>query len=238
MSPIQCFARNTVGRDVAIGDIHGCFTKARAALRAIRFNPAVDRLFSVGDLVDRGPENEEVLDWLREPWFHAVRGNHEEMAIEFARGRLPAEYYMRNGGGWNISNPAPARREIADAFESLPIAIEVETSNGLVGIVHADCPLQRWQDVEATLAGPNGEAFQEAVQWSRDRFDRENRENVDGVRAVIVGHTPMQRCSSLGNTIYIDTGAWIARENRQFTILDLSTLQPVHQPSVQLWDER
>lgn len=235
MNPIQHFSRNNAGRSLVVGDVHGCFGKLSRALDAIKFDAAVDRLFSVGDLVDRGPESDHVLDWLKQPWFHAVRGNHEQMAIDFARGELPPELYMRNGGGWNVCNPQHARAELAEAFNVLPIAIDVETANGLIGIVHADCPLQCWQDMREALTGPNGDSFREAMLWSRDRFDSENRDNVGGVRAVIVGHTPLVRYSSLGNTIYIDTGAWIARENRPFTILDLETLRPVHQPSPGLW---
>jgi serine/threonine protein phosphatase 1 len=238
MNPIKHFARNAAGQDFAVGDIHGCFGKLRRALDAIKFDPAVDRLFSVGDLVDRGPESYQALEWLKLPWFHAVRGNHEQMAIDFALGVMPADHYVRYGGGWNVANPFPMRRELADVFEALPIAIDVATANGLVGIVHADCPLGHWQDMQATLAGPSGEALQEALLWSRNRFEHENRQTVEGVRAVVVGHTPLPRYSSLGNTIFIDTGAWITRENRQFTILDLETLRPVQQRSVSLWDER
>ena len=51
------FAQNTVGRDFAVGDIHGCFTELQRGLEAIGFDPSTDRLFSVGDLVDRGPES-------------------------------------------------------------------------------------------------------------------------------------------------------------------------------------
>ncbi|CAN7648166.1 metallophosphoesterase [Paraburkholderia terricola] len=235
MNPIKHFTRNGTGRSLVVGDIHGCFEKLSRALDAIEFDAAVDRLFSVGDLVDRGPASDQALEWLKLPWFHAVRGNHEQMAIDFARGELPAELYVRNGGGWNVGNPQHVRAEFADAFDALPIAIEVETVGGPVGIVHADCPLGRWQDMHAALTGPNGDAFREAMLWSRDRITHENRDNVEGVRAVIVGHTPLVRYSSLGNTIYIDTGAWIARESRQFTILDLETLRPVHQPAAGLW---
>jgi serine/threonine protein phosphatase 1 len=238
MSPLKRFTRNTRGRDLAVGDIHGCFSKLSAALTAIRFDYNVDRLFGVGDLVDRGAESDDVIEWLKAPWFHSVLGNHDEMAILFARGELPADYYMRHGGGWNISNPPHVRTEIADAFESLPIAIEVETTQGLVGIVHADCPLARWQDMEAALTGSNGESFREAVLWSRDRFKQERCDDVEGVRAVVVGHTPLVHYGSLGNTIYIDTGAWKAGENRQFTLLDLATLKPVRQRTTVLWDER
>ena len=50
------FARNVGGRDFAVGDIHGCFSHLSRSLEAIGFDAAVDRLFSVGDLVDRGPD--------------------------------------------------------------------------------------------------------------------------------------------------------------------------------------
>ena len=234
---LQQYSRNLHGIDYVVGDVHGNFSKLSRALDAIKFDLTVDRLFSVGDLVDRGPESDHALDWLKQSWFHAVRGNHEQMAIEFARGQLPINHYTSNGGAWNVANPQHVRAELADAFDALPIAIEVETGNGLVGIVHAECPLHRWQDMHDALTGPNGEAFRDAMLWSRDRVTHENRDTVEGVRAIVVGHTPLVRYSSLGNTIYIDTGGWIPRETRQFTILDLATLMPAFQPTVALWDE-
>ena len=56
-SAMPRFAQNIAGRDFAVGDIHGCFTELQRGLDAIGFNPNTDRLFSVGDLVDRGPES-------------------------------------------------------------------------------------------------------------------------------------------------------------------------------------
>ena len=61
------------------------------------------------------------------------------------------------------------------------------------------------------------------AQWSRDRCTSEFDGGVAGVRAVVVGHTLMQGWTSLGNVIYIDTGAWCGRE---FCILDAQTLRP------------
>lgn len=98
---IRRFTRNPLGRDLIVGDVHGCFTKLQASLDAVGFDPARDRLFSVGDLVDRGPESDQVLAWLAQPWFHAVSGNHEVAAICFARGFIPSGFYVRGyGGGW------------------------------------------------------------------------------------------------------------------------------------------
>ena len=61
------FARNERGRDFAVGDIHGCFSDLARGLKAIGFDEKADRLFSVGDLVDRGPESTHALEWLASP---------------------------------------------------------------------------------------------------------------------------------------------------------------------------
>ena len=52
------------GTDWVVGDVHGCFETLRQALAAIDFEQGRDRLFSVGDLIDRGPNSIEALEWL------------------------------------------------------------------------------------------------------------------------------------------------------------------------------
>ena len=61
---IKRFGRNTLGRDFAVGDIHGCYSRLQAALETVGFCRKSDRLFSIGDLVDRGAESERVHDLL------------------------------------------------------------------------------------------------------------------------------------------------------------------------------
>lgn len=235
---IQRFGRNPHGgRDLIVGDIHGCFTKLRAALAAIRFDGSRDRLFSVGDLVDRGPESDEATDWLKEPWFHAVAGNHEVAAVMFAAGKLPAAMYLGSfGGGWNISNPQAERQRIADAFAGLPLAIELETAAGLVAIVHADCPVDDWAKVHPILeeGGMRAQSLEDGMQWGRTRAERMDDGEVRGVRAVVVGHTPMERMTSLGNVLFIDTFAW---RHGHFTIIDAHTLRSADAPSILDWSE-
>jgi hypothetical protein len=79
---VQRYERNVRGRDFVVGDIHGCFDQLRAALDTAGFLPESDRLFSVGDLIDRGPQSTETLQWLAKPWFHACIGNHDDMALK------------------------------------------------------------------------------------------------------------------------------------------------------------
>lgn len=231
---VKRFAKNTVGRDYIVGDIHGCFTRLCNALNAIGFNPREgDRLFSVGDSVDRGEESDLAIRWIDEPWFHAVQGNHEDMAIRWPNGHMDSHIYSANGGAWNIMNPPDVQQHIADNLASLPIAIELETSFGKVGIVHAHCPFDDWAKFvsvleDSTVSKKSLNSVIDSAMWSRTRIEQADSSQVAGVRAVVVGHTPMQRWTSLGNTIFIDTGGWLPSHRGQghFTILDAETLEP------------
>lgn len=229
MAMVRRFAANTKGRDLIVGDIHGTFTKLGGALRAVGFDPeAGDRLFSVGDLVDRGPESLEALNFLSMEGVFAVQGNHEDMAIRWPNGNMDWGNYAANGGSWMIALDRETQREVAAELARLPIAIELETPSGLVGIVHAECPYASWHDFTAALEAPDMsnqklDSIVSAAQWARTRIQMSDDSQVEGVRAVVVGHTPMQNMTSLGNTLFIDTMGW---RGGQFTILDAATLRP------------
>lgn len=233
MSLIKRFERNTAGRDFAVGDIHGHFTRLQAALDAIGFDPAVDRLFSVGDLVDRGPESLDVDTWLlRKPWFHAVRGNHEQMTIEAnAAGRESNQcgLHFINGGEWFYGISIVDQNCYSSILEDLPLLIEVDTPGGVVGLVHADCPRSNWQDLVSAIELGDSESDHliSMCQWSRSRIKAGDRAGVEGVRAVVVGHTPLSAMTVLGNVYHIDTAGWVP-DRGHFTLLNLETLEPAN----------
>lgn len=221
------FDINAKGRDFAVGDIHGHFTRLQSALDEAGFDPAVDRLFSVGDLVDRGPESLQALEWLAQPWFFAVQGNHEALAIAHAQ-RKPLDYrmYLSSGGAWFLELAPEAQQHCAAYFAQMPIALEVETTQGLIGLVHADCPLPTWDMLRATLKGhmPERGRLQESCQWSRERLQLRDYSGIPDLRALIVGHTPLPDPEILGNVFHIDTGGWRSDDNGYFTLMELSSL--------------
>ncbi|MEW5975528.1 MAG: symmetrical bis(5'-nucleosyl)-tetraphosphatase [Acidobacteriota bacterium] len=62
-----------------IGDIHGCYGALRRLLTQLRFDPAADHIWLVGDLVNRGPCSLEVLRWASSlgSSLVSVLGNHD-----------------------------------------------------------------------------------------------------------------------------------------------------------------
>lgn len=222
---IKRFDRNTVGNDYVVGDIHGCFTRLQQALDDIGFNPEVDRLFSVGDLVDRGPESAKVLEWLQKPWFHPVMGNHEDMAIRFARGNdISKENYFQNGGAWLMAMLKDAQHEYGAALDELPYAIEVQTAHGVVGIVHADIVGPSWTGFVSTLESGNyNRYFRMGIMWNRERIENNDHSGVLDVELLVVGHTPVIHAARLGNVLYIDTVGW--RPEGYFSIVKLTDIK-------------
>lgn len=214
------------GNDYLVGDIHGCFTKLYEELDKIGFDYDRDRLFCVGDYVDRGPESKEVIDFLAKPWVFGVMGNHEQMAIDYAAGFAQMDMYLQNGGEWFIKLPNSEQQMIAKVFAELPIIIELETANGIVGIVHAECIDDDWNKTKEWIV-KQPHVASNVLLWGRDKINYKNKDPVVGIHAVVVGHTPRNAPEVLGNVHYIDTGA-VYGSRGCFTIINAETLQKVN----------
>jgi serine/threonine protein phosphatase 1 len=203
---------NRAGRDFIVGDIHGAFSRLERALAHIGFDAGRDRLFSVGDLIDRGPESARALDWLRHDWFFPVRGNHEQMALDSDPASAPSRTLQRmNGGGWLLEAGARVRADFLHAFAAMPLAIETEDAAGdRLGIVHADCPGGDWTALRGWLEGPAQPpaALVQAMLWSRARICQGDATPVSGVGRLFVGHSILERPQVLGNVVFLDTGAY------------------------------
>lgn len=217
---IKKLKNNTVGKDYFVGDIHGCYEQLMEALVKIKFNPDVDRLISVGDLVDRGPDSVKCLNLLKEPWFHAVSGNHEDMMVKSFRREWPTHNYIQNGGKWFFHLPYEEQEQIVLLADTkMPLVIEVETDIGTIGVIHANAP-DDWQKYHQLNDDEDffDDALVEDTIWGRRRIYGNRSGRVKGIDYVVVGHTPVEDVTVLENIVYIDTGAVY---NNSLTILSV-----------------
>lgn len=197
----KLIAKNERGIDYIVGDIHGCFTQLDAALDALDFDETKDRLFTCGDLVDRGPESEKVDAWLTAPWFYSTLGNHEQMAIDIFDGFGDLGNYSYNGGDWFLKLDKEDRKYYYDLFKQLPLIMEVQVGDGKIGIVHAECLCQDWEEFKRIPIEQNDNAL-----WGRDKISMGDAALVKNIDTIYVGHTPVRQPVMLGNHHYMDTG--------------------------------
>jgi serine/threonine protein phosphatase 1 len=227
--------KNLLGRDFFVGDLHGMFRLLEAALHMADFDVTRDRLFCVGDLIDRGPDSELVLEYLSKPWFHAVQGNHEDAAIFFGvGGATDLANYITWGSAWLIGKTENERKEYAYELMMLPYLMEVETEDGLIGICHADTHQDSWPKTVALYENVQSEAGLDRLKghtlMSRHRITARDPTPVEGVYAVLVGHSPVTKPTRLGNTYYLDTGSCYPK--RSMFLLELKDLREIAQMSL------
>lgn len=206
---------NRDGRDFVVGDIHGAYDLVIEAMRKVRFDPAKDRLFSVGDLVNRGSDSARALAFLSQPYVFAVRGNHEDLWDELYADGPPSPSVVKAISSvfnlrmdWWLATSPDKRDSLAAKFAQLPFAIEVQTHRGPVGLVHADVPVDTpWSTFIQKIEAGDEKAIHTAL-WGRDRSRSDDHSGVEGVGRVFVGHTPhVAGATRRGNVISIDTGA-------------------------------
>lgn len=221
---IQSFNENVLGKDYVLGDIHGRFDLVYENLKLVNFDSTKDRLFCVGDLIDRGPYSKHVVEFLSLPFVFAIRGNHEDMLLDYYETYPEAtdeDFYhvgLRNGMTWFLDNNLEQRKQILEALSELPLVIEVESKRGLIGLVHADVPKKMsWQEFKDAIEN-NNEIVIETALWGRTRLMNEIQQDIPGLGRLYVGHTVQEQVKKLGNVVALDTGAVF---DRHLTMVDM-----------------
>ncbi|HIG4558981.1 metallophosphoesterase [Klebsiella pneumoniae] len=204
-------------RVLVCGDLHGCYTNLMSSLDKAGFDPVQDLLVSVGDLIDRGQESFECLDLINQPWFRAVRGNHEQMMLDAITGIGSFGHWMSNGGGWwhSLDYEQDMRlKSLLPKVAELPLIIEVEKGGKKFVICHADYPHDEYEYGKPVDS-------QQAI-WSRERISLSIdgfSSSISGADLFIFGHTPALQPMRIKNQLYIDTGAVF---NGNLTLYELS----------------
>lgn len=195
---------NTKGRDFVVGDLHGHYKDLTQALEKIKFNKNKDRLFSVGDMINRGPDNVKCLKLLQKKWFFAVLGNHEILMLNALMNDQCYPEWIKKGGHWFEELPPKKqdkiRRLIKKYLSKLPHSLTIQSKNMSYGICHADPP-RNWRRIQ------KNKCLKQLI-WGRSRIRQNYKKTVKNIDRVFVGHTNQKRVKILGNVIYLDTAVY------------------------------
>lgn len=231
MQLIGYFTCNLIGRDFVVGDIHGHYNLLMQTLKEVGFDFAKDRLFSVGDLIDRGSQSKEVVELLDKRWFFTVRGNHEQMLLDqFTQERVifrdkqlltPEETHIQSDGQWFVELPTEQKRWFFNKLQELPYLIEIDTEFGRVGICHAGIPdgIDDWHSLKAKIAGRE---IRESIM--RNRSVKSQQTAITGIAMSVHGHTGFSTIRRVANSFWIDT----LKKSGKLSVVELNRLSVLH----------
>ncbi len=211
----------------AVGDIHGHLDKLRSAHALIEADMTahkVDRATTihVGDLCDRGPDSNKVIDFLIDgiadgrDWL-VLKGNHDQMLLDFVAGGDGSNPRLKSGTTW-LHNVMGGKATLASYGLKKSM---LESSDAFVRRARAGVPkkhieflsgLPVWLRADGMIfvhAGirpgfPIEAQNENDLLWIRDDF----LWHLGDHEALIVhGHTPVDEPTHYGNRVNIDTGA-------------------------------
>jgi bis(5'-nucleosyl)-tetraphosphatase (symmetrical) len=183
----------------AIGDVQGCADELEDLLARLRFDATRDRLWFVGDLVNRGPRSVDVLRFVRSlgPAAITVLGNHDLHLLALARGGAD----WRDGdSGLRQVVAAPDSRELLDWLQCRPL-LHHDAELG-VTLLHAGLPPQ-WdvptaascaREVERHLRGERAGTLLQHMYGNQPDTWRDDLEGWDRVRFTVNALTRLRVC--------------------------------------------
>jgi bis(5'-nucleosyl)-tetraphosphatase (symmetrical) len=196
----------------AIGDIQGCLDPLQRLLDAIRFDPANDRLWFCGDLVNRGGDSLEVLRLIHSLDIHStvVLGNHDLSLLAIAA--RPENERRRTNAELQKVIFADDGPQLLDWLRTRPL-VHVDKSLGWM-MVHAGLAPKwtvkiaraRAHEVEQRLAGPNHAKLLRSMFGNQPATWSPKLDGMDRVRAIINICTRMRFCSPKGTLNFDEKG--------------------------------
>lgn len=186
-----------MNRTIAIGDIHGCFHELQDLLDKAGPTDG-DSIIALGDIVDRGPEPAQVLEFFRiTPNALSLMGNHERKHIRSYRGHVrPAlsQLITRHQIGEDAYTDAVTYMATFPLYKELDDAV----------LVHGfwEPGVQTQEQKEVVLVGTMG-----GNAHLKERLDRPWYELYDGEKPLVAGHLD-----------YLQTGKPLIADDRVFCL--------------------
>jgi bis(5'-nucleosyl)-tetraphosphatase (symmetrical) len=183
------------------GDIQGCYDELMSLLDRINYDPGRDRLWFVGDLVNRGPGNLATIEFIMGlPDAVVVLGNHDLHFLGVATG-VSTQKKLDTLDDLLLS---PALMDIVDWLRRRPLIYHDDEFD--VTMVHAGLPpiwsidfsLERATEVTDVLASDSFKSFLKAMYGNKPACWTEQLTGMDRLRVITNYCTRMRFCQSDG----------------------------------------
>lgn len=216
------------GRRIFFGDVHGHYDGLMRLCEAIAPS-SQDRLYFLGDLIDRGPKSRHVVEFVKQSGHVSLLGNHEQLLLDaFPTGRIhpqALQAWLYSGGQTTLSSydKLEVLLEHLEWMRSLPTHLDL----GDIWLAHAGMHPDLAIEDHTT----------QEYCWIREKFHSMPRPYFED-KLIITGHTitftlpgvsPGELAQGQG-WLDIDTGAYHPRSG-WLTAVDMTT-QVVYQVNV------
>jgi serine/threonine protein phosphatase 1 len=193
------FIRSKVMGIFIVGDVHGCLNTFLKLLD--HWDPKSETLIQVGDLVDRGAFSPGVIHLAFELQMnfkkeaHFLRGNHEQLMINYMKGEDPKGIWLSNGGGKTLRQFEVEQTD-PDNYSTWLTDLPLIWENDFVQVSHAGF---------SGIGDPYDQSNTNGLLWNRNPL-------INTGKLQVIGHTPrwdgVPKYSPESNSWNIDTGAY------------------------------
>lgn len=166
-------------RRIVIGDVHGHYDTLMTLLDAIAPSQD-DQVYFLGDLIDRGSQSSQVVEFVKQSTYSCLLGNHEQMLLEIlGHGEIdgPAlQAWLYSGGHSTINSYGEdgVRQDHIEWMRTLPLYMDLGDTWLVHAGVHPRLPIEK--------------QTAEQFCWIRDEFHR-MPEPYFANKLIIIGHT-------------------------------------------------
>lgn len=213
-----------------IGDIHGSYKTLLALIEKL---PKGEEICFAGDLIDRGPQSRNVIQYAIDNNIKCVRGNHEQMMIDelkFSSNSIYVQEHMQwmNNGGVNTilsyNKDFETLKKHYIWMSELPLYLEfpeLKNDQGQHLLVSHSTAAAVWDKFSH-----DDPSFRTGIMWDRKSIPAK----IEGIYNIF-GHTPMKKPLVREHFANIDTGACFKRG-------DYGKLTAIQWPSLTIYQQK
>lgn len=182
-----------MNKTYVVSDIHGEYKKFLKLLKKIHFHDT-DKLYVLGDVVDRGDSPIKVIQYIMS---HSnitmIKGNHEEFfemylrvsKISVSNARVFLSSWIQQGGGTTVEGFKKLKGEEQEAVETFIRGLPLYAIVGKYILVHSGIIVEKGKVIDDVNSFMK-EQMSDDLLWSREEFYR--KKALDGY-TVVFGHT-------------------------------------------------